>query len=96
MLEVVGGGAGRPRLLRFNKRYNEWLSDRPLNRVQSHESTVRELEDALSANLGTEVSANLGTNKERKKTLKKTMSESNIYEQIIGYLIRVIDIFAGL
>lgn len=72
VLEVVSGGSGRPRVLRFNKNYAEWESaNRPRNGGQFAKQTVLQLEYTPSSTLGTEASSTLGTKKERKKNIKK-------------------------
>ncbi|MBD0381234.1 replication protein [Paenibacillus sedimenti] len=84
VLKVISGNPGKPRVLQFNKNYEEWDNDRcPLKRGQLIEETgVLENEDAVSSKTRTEVSSKTRTKKRNKETLKK----EEIYMSKIQFL----------
>lgn len=83
VLKVISGNPGKPRVLQFNKNYEEWDNVRcPRNGGQLEESGVLQNRDTLSSALGTEVSSALGTKKRKKETLKK----GDIYMSKIKFL----------
>lgn len=85
---VVGAGQRGGRVLKFNKNHTEW-QDRPLNRGQSKVYSNPSTE--LYSTLGTEVSPNLSTKKEKTKEKnkytrqRKTYAEDSTYFKMAKY-----------
>jgi phage replication O-like protein O len=86
ILVVKEASGVKPRVLRFNKNYEEWESkrvQRPRNGVQ--EDSVLQNEDSVSAALGTLASSKTSTKKERKKPLKKNTRQQKTYAEDSTY-----------
>lgn len=85
VVQVMGYGSTRSRILQFNKNYEEWSNERcTRNGVQAPD--VLQNEDDMYSSLGMNASAKTGNKKEIKKTLKKGMVDLGVHKQIIEYL----------